>query len=279
MVNDQTDVLQAFLDSLNTSSPDQNLFTWDDEDETDLLTTVTNAGLLGSYPQHWHQYMVEIDLATWVQIRHMTLIPPMDNPHPRMSDRMSRIAALFIRWPSSPIAFLQSVVAPLDIIFDPSLFAVISRVVDGNHKEWSTPADFEAEDFWTTQNLEDWLSARSEILCRAAWQTSLTILERVQAMDLVLNTLPQVSSFACAKRFAELNFRVNRTCPCMHYLWCCNGPPVTGTSVSFLELNLCLQPFILEHWANFWSLGTTGKPISARTPGVYWNLSRLIASA
>jgi hypothetical protein len=110
---------------------------------------------------------------------------------------MSRIAALFIRWPSSPVAFFQNVVAPLDISFDHSLFAFMGRVVDENCKERSTPADLESEEFWTTQNLEDWLSARSEILCRAAWQTSLSILERVKAMDLVLNTLPQVSSLAC----------------------------------------------------------------------------------
>jgi hypothetical protein len=104
-----------------------------------------------------------------------------------------------MRWPSSPTAFFQNVVAPLDLSVDQFCFAFMARVADGNYKERSTPADFESEEFWTTQNLEDWLSARSEILCRAAWQTSSSILERVQAMDLILHTPSQVSSFACVK--------------------------------------------------------------------------------
>jgi hypothetical protein len=189
------------------------------------------------YPQDWNQYMVEIDLETWVQITHMTWIAREDNPHPGFNnDLMSRIAALFMRWPSSPTAFFENIVAPLDLSFDHFLFAFMARVVDENYKERSTPADFESEAFWTTQNLDDWLSARSEILCRAAWQTSSSILERVQAMDLILHTLSQVSSFACVKRFAELNFGINRTCPCMYFLWCCSGPTMTGTSEFFLEL-------------------------------------------
>ncbi|KAJ7093746.1 kinase-like domain-containing protein [Mycena epipterygia] len=189
MVNDRTDVLQTFLDSLNTSSLDQDLFTWDDQDESALLLAVKNTALHGSYPQDWNQYMVEIDLETWSQIRQMTN-RPNDIPSARQ-DLMGRIAALFIRWPSSPIAFFQNVVAPLDISFDHSLFAFMARTVDENYKERSTPADFESEEFWTTQNLEDWLLARSEVLCRAAWQVSSSTLERVQIMDLVLNTLPQ----------------------------------------------------------------------------------------
>jgi hypothetical protein len=198
-----------FLDSLNTSSLDQDLLTWDDEDEADLVLIVAkNTGLLGSYPQDWNQYMVEIDLETWLQIRHMTRVAnrpsPEDYPPRRPKDLMSRIAALFIRWPSSPIAFIQNVVAPLDTGFDQSLFAFMARVVDGTYKERSTPADFEFEEFWTTQNLEDRLSARSEILCRAAWQTSSSILERVQAMGLVLNTLPQVISFASVNHLGNL---------------------------------------------------------------------------
>jgi hypothetical protein len=198
MVNDQTNVLQAFLDNLNT---DWDSFAWDDEDDDNLvLITAKHTGLLGLYPQDWNRYMVEIDLETWLQIRHMTQIvnrPPEDNPHPRRRNMISRIAALFIRWPSSPIAFFQNVIAPLDIGIDPSLFAFMARVVDESYKERSSPADFEAEEFWTTQNLESWLSARSEILCRAAWQTCSNALERVQAIDLILSIHPPVSSFAC----------------------------------------------------------------------------------
>jgi hypothetical protein len=199
MVDEQTDVLQTFLDTLNTTSLDQNLSAWDYADDDDLaLHAAKDTVLLGMYPQDWNQYMVEIDLETWMQIRRMTRIVPEDNRH-RTNDLMSRIAALFMRWPSSPTAFFQNIVEPLDLSFDHSLFAFMARVVDENYKERSTPADFESDEFWTTQNLEDWLSARSEILCRAAWQTSSSILERVQAMDLILHTLCQVSSFACVK--------------------------------------------------------------------------------
>ncbi|KAJ7828709.1 hypothetical protein B0H13DRAFT_2373054 [Mycena leptocephala] len=193
MMNDQTDVLQIFLDSLNTISLDQNLFIWDDNDDADLgLVVMKDTDLLGLYPQDWNQYMVEIDLETWVQITRMTWIAREDNPHPRFTDDlMSRITTLFIRWPSSPTAFFQNIVAPLDLSFDQFLFAFMVHVVDENYKERSTPADFKSEEFWTTQNLEDWLSARSEILCCAAWQTSSSILERVQAKDLILHTLSQ----------------------------------------------------------------------------------------
>jgi hypothetical protein len=191
MVNDRTDVVQTFLDCLDTSGLDQDLFAWDDRDDTSLVHIAAEyTGQLGLYHQDWNQYMLEIDPQTWLRIRRMTRIVDIS------------------RWPSSPIAFFQNIVVPLDITsgyflsafsYNHSSFAFMARVVDENYEERSTPADFESEEFWTTQNLEDWLSTHSEILCRAAWQTSSSILKRVRAMDLILYTSSQVSSFACVK--------------------------------------------------------------------------------
>jgi hypothetical protein len=66
MVNGQTDVLQTFLDNLST---DQDLFAWDDADHVILVRIAAKrTGLLGLYLQDWNQYMMEIDLETWLQI-------------------------------------------------------------------------------------------------------------------------------------------------------------------------------------------------------------------
>ncbi|KAF7369138.1 Protein kinase domain-containing protein [Mycena venus] len=189
-VNHRTDLLPAFLDILH--GPDRDLFTWDGVDDSELCFVLAeNNRRLHLYPEDWSTYMVEIPLETWAQIRKMTWTE--DRPRRGSDDMRIRLAAVFLRYSSTPMAFRQ-ILAPLNISFDYFPFATMARVVDTNYRERPSLANFESEEFWVTQNLEDWLSARTEVLCHAVWHNSpsrSSVLERVDVMDLLLNTLPQ----------------------------------------------------------------------------------------
>jgi hypothetical protein len=131
--------------------------------------------------------------------------------HDNKDDMPIRLAALLIRSSSAPLTS-QHILAPLATVFDYFPLATMVRAADKNYQERSILANFESEEFWITENLEDWLSAWSEVLCHAVWHTSpcSSVWELTRAMSLVLSTLPQVHSFP-SREFEELNFRLNRT--------------------------------------------------------------------
>ncbi|KAF7343343.1 Protein kinase domain-containing protein [Mycena venus] len=185
------DLPQTFIDLF--SGPDQDLLSWDAEDDTELYQAFAKDNVTStSYPADWNQYMVEIDLQTWLQISDITRIAQRMR---RRSDGLKiRLMAVCLRYSSTgmPIAF-QNILAPLGITLDHFLFTSMACVVDQNYKERSTLADFESAEFWASPSLAKWLLATSEKLCRSTWDSCqrLSVSERVQAMHVVLNTLPQ----------------------------------------------------------------------------------------
>ncbi|KAJ7779228.1 hypothetical protein B0H16DRAFT_1711572 [Mycena metata] len=66
----ETERVDAFLDILHT--PDRDLLEWDDEDNSHLLISLRKMGQPWLYPHKWIQYMLEIDLQTWLHIRRTT---------------------------------------------------------------------------------------------------------------------------------------------------------------------------------------------------------------
>jgi hypothetical protein len=70
--NNQAEYLTTFMDMLR--SPDQDLFIWDDADESESIRVLANKPRLTLYPQDWIEFMVEIPLKTWLKIGNMTRI-------------------------------------------------------------------------------------------------------------------------------------------------------------------------------------------------------------
>jgi hypothetical protein len=194
MVNDGIDPLETFLDIL--CGPDQDLFIWDDADESELYRVLAQDNAVGLYPEDWNQYMVEIDFPTWLQIRDMTRTRA--RPSYGADDLSIRLAAVSFRF-TSALNAPQSILAPLNITFNRFPFTTISQAIDKNYKKQSTLGNFELKEFWTSSNLNNWLLASSQKLCHAIWHTfhNMSVLERVQAMYLALTVLPAVSTPTC----------------------------------------------------------------------------------
>jgi hypothetical protein len=68
--NDQAEYLTTFMDILR--GPYQDLFTWDEVDDSNFFWVLANKHQLTLYPQDWIKFMVEIPLKTWLQINNMT---------------------------------------------------------------------------------------------------------------------------------------------------------------------------------------------------------------
>jgi hypothetical protein len=198
MVNDGIDPLETFLDIL--CGPDQDLFIWDDADESELYRVLAQDNAVGLYPEDWNQYMVEIDFPTWLQIRDMTRTRA--RPSYGADDLSIRLAAVSFRF-TSALNAPQSILAPLNITFNRFPFTTISQAIDKNYKKQSTLSNFELKEFWTSSNLNNWLLASSQKLCHAIWHTfhNMSVLERVQAMYLALTVLPAVSTPTCVYHF------------------------------------------------------------------------------
>ncbi|KAJ7238061.1 hypothetical protein B0H12DRAFT_101006 [Mycena haematopus] len=200
VVHDRPNHVQTFLDILR--GPEVDLFARDDGDDSDLYRIlVKEDGRLGLYPCEWSQFMVEIDLKTWLQISNMTWT--VSRPGRGLSDNMKiHLVAVY----SSTSISADNILAPLDIHFNHFPFTSIAGVRD---QERLTLTNIESEDFWASANLENWLSSQSESLCHAVWHTS----PRMSVRSLLVS--------AHLKRF---NFKMNRTWPCMHILSGCNSP-------------------------------------------------------
>ncbi|KAJ7318976.1 hypothetical protein DFH08DRAFT_819419 [Mycena albidolilacea] len=187
--NDQVEYLTTFMDILH--GPDQDLFTWDDTDDSKFLWVLVNIHQLTSYPQDWNKFMVEIPLKTWLQINNMTRI---DN---RLvwgftdDDMPFRVAAMLLKYLPTPMT-REKILTTLGIKLEDYriAFDTMARTVDRDHQNWSALANFDLEEFWTSASLEDWLSACDEALCHGVWHTPIPLLERVHLMSQVNNILP-----------------------------------------------------------------------------------------
>ncbi|KAF7369146.1 Protein kinase domain-containing protein [Mycena venus] len=194
----QGNPIETFLGALRDS--DQDLFTWDNKDAIELRNALLGAdiGQPWLYPHDWSQYMVEVDLETWVKINNMTAT--MDRPRRGLNDMKLRLVALLLKFPSGLNA--KRILAPLPFNFDHPPFTPMSYVLEDHHKNWSAATDIGSKEFWASRNLENWLLTRNATLCHSVWHTSvgglyLSVLERVHAMYIVLTALPQVPSFPC----------------------------------------------------------------------------------
>ncbi|KAF7369136.1 Protein kinase domain-containing protein [Mycena venus] len=195
--NDQTDPLPEFLHAIR--GQDQDLFAWDDDDDSELrLLIAKNTNGLELYPQDWNKYMVEIPLETWVQIGNITRT--VDRQRRGSDDTLIRLAAISLKY-STPIAF-QNIFSPLNVWFEKSPFAIMARAVDKRCKIHLITTDFESEEFWVSQNLENWLSTREAKRCQWICHYSLdsSICELVQVMNFVLHTTHQnLATYACSR--------------------------------------------------------------------------------
>jgi hypothetical protein len=204
--NDRTDHLQGFLDILR--GPDDNLFARDEDDDSDLYRILVKAdGRLGLYPSDWSQFMVEIDLRTWLQISNMTWIVS----RPRHGSYENIKIRLVDGYSPTPIS-ADNILAPLDIHFVVNNFPITSMARVAYYGE-RTALESRSGDFWSSMNLETWLSTRSRNICYAVWHNSalVSVVDRIKCMHLVLNALPQVSSFLPSPDLKDLNFKMNRT--------------------------------------------------------------------
>lgn len=225
--NVSADPIQTFL----PPCADQDLITWDAGDETELYgNLVKDNARLVLYPQDWGQYMVEINLETWQYIRVMTRIANRIRHGSEKHDMRIRLIAMLLKYSSTPIVS-QRILVSLGSrsIFDDFPFAPMPCVVDTNYEEASTVANFEKAEFWVSLHLQNWLLARSRTLCRTIWHTSthLSVLSRVRTMDLIVTTLPQVSS-SYFQNSGAAYLRRNRTWRCMHTQSCSGVPTSIG---------------------------------------------------
>lgn len=209
VVKDRTDHQQGFLDALR--GPDDDLFARDEHDDFDLYRILVKAdGRLGLYPPDWSQFMLEIDLKTWLQISNMTWI--VSRPRHGSYDN---IKVRLVDGYSPTLIPADNILAPLDIHFVVNNFPFTSmaRVADNSYYRESTTLESRSGDFWTSMNLETWLSAQSQNICYAIWHNSalVSVVDRIKCMHLVLNSLPQVSSFLPFAELKGLNFKMNRT--------------------------------------------------------------------
>ncbi|KAJ7883477.1 hypothetical protein B0H14DRAFT_1428654 [Mycena olivaceomarginata] len=188
--NDRAEHLTTFMDILR--GPDQDVFTWNDADNSKFLRVLTNKHQLTLYPQDWIKFMEEIPLKTWLQISNMTRI---DNRLGWVSldddDTPFRVAAVLLKYPSTPMT-RERILTTLGIQLEDYriAFDTMARAVDRSHQNWSALANLNSEEFWTSASLEDWLSACDEALCHGVWHTPMPLLERVQLMVQANNILP-----------------------------------------------------------------------------------------
>jgi hypothetical protein len=190
--NDRAEYLTTFMDILR--GPDQDLFTWDDVDNSKFLWVLANKHQLTLYPQDWNEFMVEIPLKTWLQINNMTQIDTREWTSTD-DDTPFRVAAVLLKYLPIPMA-REKILPTLGIELEDYgiAFDIMACAVDRDYQNWSALANFDLEEFWTSASLEDWLSACDEALCHGVWHTPMPLLERVQLMIQANNILPYVSS-------------------------------------------------------------------------------------
>ncbi|KAF7377563.1 Protein kinase domain-containing protein [Mycena sanguinolenta] len=181
----------TFFDMIRGTSLDHDIFSWDVTDQSKLcrrlLDGVTRPTL---YPQDWNGYMVEIPFGMWLEISNITKIAvrPRRTEFDYASDLRSRLAAVFLKYSCTPLAF-QKILAPFaNIDFEHSRFDFVTRMVDP-HDRRSIHTNLGSSQFWVTSNLEQLLMTRRENLCRSIWNSS--PLSAVERMEDVLDTLPQ----------------------------------------------------------------------------------------
>ncbi|KAF8174671.1 hypothetical protein K438DRAFT_114731 [Mycena galopus ATCC 62051] len=184
LTKDQPYPLETFLDILR--GPDHNLFTWDLDDHAHLFTILYNNSL-GLYPRDWNQYMVEIDFKTWMEIRNTTKTAGRLRFGSSEVDLQIRISAASLLF-SNALSIPQNIYASLNVAVYQFPFTVIAQVVNPAYQKHSASNNFESEEFWTSPNLEKWLSAHGQDLCHSIWQTCshMTALEKLKAMHFVL---------------------------------------------------------------------------------------------
>ncbi|KAJ7768227.1 hypothetical protein B0H16DRAFT_310612 [Mycena metata] len=129
----------------------------------------------------WTDYAVEMDLRIWAQIRNMVCKRPR-----RAFHRDARVAvACLIFSPSPESVFSRPVLQELGISDYP--FDTVTLVVSKHYEPRSNSAQFASKEFWTNQNLENWIETRHLDFCHAVWQTSyLGVSER---LSIILKTL------------------------------------------------------------------------------------------
>ncbi|KAJ6466794.1 hypothetical protein C8R45DRAFT_478176 [Mycena sanguinolenta] len=171
---------------------DKDLFAHDVDDNLELCRNLRQNTQSTLYPPSWIGYMVEIPLKTWQEISIWTIDRPRRASAPSMR---ARLAAVFLKY-SCTEHVLQSILASFGTNLEYSLFDrnFVACVVAPNHslKEQPTPPNLNSVEFWASPNLENWLSASRENLCRTMWNSSSRskAVERVEDMLLVLVTLP-----------------------------------------------------------------------------------------
>ncbi|KAJ7883536.1 hypothetical protein B0H14DRAFT_2702157, partial [Mycena olivaceomarginata] len=187
--NNQAEYLTTFMDILR--GPDQDLFTWDDTDNSKFLWALTKKDQLTLYPQDWNEFMVEIPLKTWLQINNMTQIDNRLEWDSSDDDTPFRVAAVLLKYLATPMT-REKILTTLGIkLEDYGIpFNTMTRAVDRDHQNWSALANFDSEEFWTSASLEDWLLDCNEALCHCVWHTPMPLLERVQLMIQAINILP-----------------------------------------------------------------------------------------
>jgi hypothetical protein len=196
VINDRTDLLQTFLDIVR--GPDEDLFAWDDVDDTIFYQALMKERELGLFPQDWNQYMVQIDIRAWLQIKNTTWT--VYRPRYEPENLWIRLAAVSLRF-SSSLSIPQNILSPFDLSLDQFPFASVAHVILKNYQKQLPFCNFESKEFWASPNLGNWLSASTQDLCNAIWLTSskMSILRRVQLIHLVLDrtVLPKVVAFVC----------------------------------------------------------------------------------
>ncbi|KAJ7810948.1 hypothetical protein B0H14DRAFT_3150995 [Mycena olivaceomarginata] len=204
--NDRAEYLTTFMDILR--GPDQDLFTWDDADESKLIRVLANKLQLTLYPQDWIEFMVEIPLETWLQIGNMTRI---DGWNSTDDDTPFRVAAVLLKYLPTPMTH-EKILTTLGIKFEDYgiPFDTMARAVDRDHQNWSAlAANFNSEEFCTSASLRDWLSACDEALCHGVWHTPMPLLERVHLMVQANNILPCVALFSQPFVLADMMYLSN----------------------------------------------------------------------
>ncbi|KAJ7041068.1 hypothetical protein C8F04DRAFT_188278 [Mycena alexandri] len=138
------------------------------------------------YGEIWADYAVEIDLSTWLQIRNTAW-----KGGQRAFDYNVRVAAACLIFSPAPdsLVFSETVLRRLGISEFP--FDTIALIVSRDYKPKSNSAQFASKEFWTSQNLENWIATRRLDFCHAVWQTSnLSVLERLTVINDTLTWTP-----------------------------------------------------------------------------------------
>ncbi|KAJ7883501.1 hypothetical protein B0H14DRAFT_3748766 [Mycena olivaceomarginata] len=189
-VNTRAEYLTTFMDILR--GPNQDFFTWDDNDDHAFLEVLTtDKHQLTLYPQDWIEFMVEIPLKTWLQINNMTRINNRLAWDSTDDDTPFRVAAVLLKFLPTPTT-REKILTTLGIKLEDYgiAFDTMARAVDRDHQNWSALANFDLEEFWTSASLQDYLLAYNEAICHGIWHTPMPLLERVQLMIQTNNILP-----------------------------------------------------------------------------------------